>query len=111
MFGAVNMKNSVLLFDRPALLLDHGRDLLLDLLVRDARGGRRRRVAVTPLVAATGVSGQLTGSSGGKASVSSVEPANVVWFWMYCFVPCLLVVLRHVVVGVRVLCRSWPGDP
>jgi hypothetical protein len=40
-----------------------------------------------PLSAAKGVSGQLTGSSGGSGLVSSVVPANVVWYWTYCFVP------------------------
>ncbi len=39
-----------------------------------------------PFVAATGVSGQLTGSSGGSGFVSRVEPANVVCCWMYVFV-------------------------
>ena len=42
---------------------------------------------VPPFVAATGVSGQLTGSSGGSGSVAIVVPANVDLFWTYCFVP------------------------
>jgi hypothetical protein len=41
----------------------------------------------TPLSAAKTLSGQLTGSSGGSAFVSIVEPANVVLFWTYCVDP------------------------
>src|SRR5437868_872221 len=81
MFGAVNTKYSVVLLTGQPFAL-------MTLEISCCSCASVTQPAAPPGLpsAATGVSGQLTGSRGGSAFVSIVVPANVVLFWTYVFV-------------------------
>src|SRR6516225_1186643 len=83
MFGAVNTKNSLVL-----LACQLWRFITVEISCCSCwsvtQPADEEGALAPPLVAATGVSGQLTGSSDGRGSVSVVVPPNVVRFWMYC---------------------------
>jgi hypothetical protein len=85
MFGAVNMKNSVVLLTGQPFALTTD-EISCCTCWSVTQPAVVEGAFAPPFVAATGVSGQLTGSREGRGLVSTVDPSNVVCSWTYCFV-------------------------
>src|SRR5579862_168503 len=82
MFGAVYMKNSVVLFTGQwCARTTFEISCCTCASVTQPAAPLVAWLPLAPPAAATGVSGQLTGSSAGNGFVSTVEPASVTLFW------------------------------